>query len=155
MGLEIERKYLTKDDSWKNSVYKSFDIKQGYLSSVVERVVRIRVKGDKGFLTIKSEVKTMTRLEYEYEIPLEEAEEMLALCEKPIIEKVRHLVKIDNHIWEVDVFDGENAGLTVAEIELDDEGEAFVLPKWVGTEVTADIRYYNSNLIKKPFKTWT
>jgi len=155
MGLEIERKFLIKDDTWKSDVSKAFNIKQGYLSSVVERVVRIRVRGDKGFLTIKSEVKNMTRLEYEYEVPLEDAEAMLKLCEKPIIEKVRHLVNIDKHTWEIDVFGGKNEGLMVAEIELEAEQETFILPKWAGEEVTNDKRYYNSNLIRTPFNTWT
>ncbi len=154
MGKEIERKFLIKNDSWKGlaegSVYR-----QGYLSTVKERTVRVRTIAKKGYLTIKGITKGATRLEYEYEISVSDANEMLnILCEKPIIEKKRYKIEYKGMIWEVDEFFGENEGLVFAEIELLSEDQNFEIPEWIGKEVTGDQRYFNSNLIKNPFKNW-
>ena len=154
MKQEIERKYLLKNDDWKTQVTNSFAIKQGYLNSDKHRTVRVRVKGDKGYLTIKGKNVGATRPEYEYAIPLQDAIDMLLLCEPPIIEKTRHIVIIESHTWEIDIFEGTNAGLQVAEIELNSEDEHFTIPTWVGYEVTDDARYYNSSLISQPFSSW-
>lgn len=152
--LEIERKFLIANDDWKQDVSNSTIIKQGYLNSTPERTVRIRVRGEKAYLTIKGKNENLTRKEFEYEIPLAEGNELLMLCEKPIIEKIRHLVKIEHHTWEIDVFDGENKGLIVAEIELTSENELFTKPNWLGDEVSNDVRYYNSALIRFPYSKW-
>ena len=154
MGLEIERKFLLKNDDWKNDVDKGTSIKQGYLNSHIERTVRVRVFGDKGFLTIKGKNENLSRTEFEYDIPLKEAEALLGLCEKPIIEKTRFLFHNQEDIWEIDVFEGENRGLIVAEIELQSEEQEVQLPEWIGEEVSHDNRYYNSSLINKPFSNW-
>ncbi len=154
MGLEIERKFLVKNDSWKKEVSNSFSLKQGYLSSNPDRTVRIRITEQSAFLTIKSKSQGISRQEFEYTIPLNEAKELLLLCEKPIIEKIRYLVKIESHTWEIDVFEGENKGLTIAEIELSDENEEFEIHAWIGKEVSDDSRYFNSNLIACPFNSW-
>ncbi len=156
MSLEIERKFLLKNTDFKQEAYKKEYIKQGFLNSDKERTVRIRVKDDFGFLTIKgkSTISGTTRFEWEKEIDKKEAEELFNLCEKGIIEKYRYLVKNDRHIYEVDEFLGENKGLLVAEIELSSENEAFNKPEWIGKEVTGDIKYYNSNLSKCPFIEW-
>jgi CYTH domain-containing protein len=130
--------------------------RQGYLSSHPGRTVRIRTVEDKGYLTIKGISMGATRSEYEYEIPGAEAAELLRdLCEKPIIEKIRYKIRYEDLLWEVDEFLGENAGLVVAEVELADENQSVTLPSWAGTEVTADARYYNSNLFKNPYSKWT
>lgn len=156
MSLEIERKFLLKNTDFKQEAYKREYIKQGFLNSDKERTVRIRVKDDFGFLTIKgkSTISGTTRFEWEKEIDKKEAEELFNLCEKGIIEKYRYLVKNDQHIYEVDEFLGENKGLLVAEIELSSENEAFNKPEWIGKEVTGNIKYYNSNLSKFPFIEW-
>ncbi len=154
MAEEIERKYLLKNDEWKKQIQKSFSIKQGYLNTHPERTVRIRIKNDKGILTIKGLTKGITRLEYEYEVPFQDAMELLDLCEQPIVEKVRHIVIYENLTWEIDIFDGVNKGLQLAEVELDSEDQIFKVPNWIDKEVTADRRYYNSSLIKMPFKNW-
>lgn len=154
MGLEIERKFLIKNDSWKSSVTRSHVIKQGYLNSHPERTVRIRLYGDQGILTIKGKSQNLTRKEYEYDIPNYEAEALLGLCEKPLIEKTRYLCQHDGHVWEVDVFEGNNEGLVLAEIELTREKEEFSMPDWAGEEVSTDPRYFNSALIQHPFKQW-
>ena len=154
MGVEIEKKFLLAGNDWKE-LAEGASYRQGYLSSVKERTVRVRTIRDKGFLTIKGISVGATRLEYEYEIPFEEANELLnELCEKPLIEKNRYKVNIGEHTWEIDEFFGENEGLVVAEIELESEGQAFEKPEWVGEEVTGDPRYFNSNLISNPFKQW-
>ena len=154
MGVEIEKKFLLAGNDWKE-LAEGASYRQGYLSSVKERTVRVRTIGDKGFLTIKGISVGATRLEYEYEIPFDEANELLdELCEKPLIEKNRYKVNIGEHTWEIDEFFGENEGLVVAEIELESEGQSFEKPKWVGEEVTGDPRYFNSNLISNPFKQW-
>ena len=154
MGLEIERKFLVVGEAWREQVTEATELKQGYLNRDPERTVRVRVAGDQGFLTIKGRTEGLSRVEFEYEIPLAEAEALLALCERPIIEKVRHLIPHQGHTWELDVFAGENAGLRVAEIELQQEDEAFVRPEWLGEEVSADRRYYNAALIAHPYSEW-
>ena len=154
--IEIERKFLVTSEAFKKEAFAQNRIAQGYLSSVPERTVRVRIKGDKGFLTIKgaSNETGLSRFEWEKEIPIEEATALLKLCEKGIIDKTRFEVKIGNHIFEVDEFYGENEGLIIAEVELKSETEAFEKPVWLGKEVTNDIRYYNSYLSKNPFTNW-
>jgi adenylate cyclase len=154
--IEIERKFLTTSDAFKAAAFVQNRITQGYLSSVPERTVRVRIKGNKGFLTIKgaSNESGISRFEWEKEIPVDEAQKLLLLCEKGVIDKTRYEVKIGNHIFEVDEFYGENEGLIVAEIELQSETETFEKPFWLGKEVTNDNKYYNSYLSKNPFKNW-
>ena len=155
MANEIERKFLVKGD-FTPYVSKETRIVQGYLSSVPERTVRVRIKGDKGFLTVKGigNDSGASRYEWEKEVPLGETEELLKLCEPGVIDKVRFLVKAGVHTYEVDQFHGENEGLTVAEIELSSETESFEKPSWLGEEVTGDKKYYNSMLMKHPFTRW-
>lgn len=155
MGLEIERKFLVNGD-FKSSAYKTFEIAQGYLSSTPERTVRIRIKSDKAFITIKgfSDSTGVMRSEWEYEIPLSDAKDMLQLCEEGIIRKRRYLVKVGDHTFEVDEFLDENLGLIMAEVELAELNEDVELPTWIGKEVTGDKRYYNSYLSRKPYTTW-
>ena len=154
MGKEIERKFLVRGEAWK-SLAKGTFYRQGYLNSAKERTVRIRTIDDKAFLTIKGLTVGATRAEYEYEIPLADCNAMLdALAEKPLIEKNRYKVPFAGLTWEIDEFFGDNAGLVVAEVELSSEGEGFEKPEWIGEEVTADPRYFNSNLIKHPYKRW-
>ena len=155
MAKEIERKYLVKDSSYKSNSTETY-ICQGYITTNKEGVVRVRIKEDKGYLTIKGKNRGSVRLEYEYPIPVTEAKEIIEnLCKKPIIEKKRYIVKAeDGHIWEIDEFIGDNEGLVVAEIELSSETEDYTLPEWVGDEVTDDVRYYNSNLMTNPYKNW-
>lgn len=154
MGVEIERKFLVNSEQWKNGVERSVEIKQVYLSTTPERTVRVRIKGEKGFLTIKGKTQNLSRAEFEYEVPLEEALGLLKLCEGHPIEKVRHEVRVGGKLWEVDVFEGENAGLVLAEIELESEVESFEMPVWAGEEVSADLRYFSSYLSQHPFKGW-
>ena len=156
MAKEIERKFLVKGD-FKREAYDAVRITQGFLSSVPERTVRIRIKGDKGFITIKGigNASGVTRYEWEKEIPLEEARELLLLCEPGMIDKKRYLVKAGQYTFEVDEFYGDNSGLIIAEIELPDEDALFERPAWLGEEVTGDPRYYNVMLVKHPFKTWS
>ena len=155
MAQEIERKFLVKGD-FKSLATKSTRIIQGYLSSVPERTVRVRVKGDKGFITIKGigSQSGASRYEWEKEIPVEEVNELLKICEPGVIDKTRFLVPVGKHTFEVDEFYGENEGLIIAEIELNSEGESFETPNWIGQEVTGDARYYNSMLMKNPYKVW-
>jgi adenylate cyclase len=154
VGVEIERKFLLSGDGWKNLGEPVF-FKQGYLSSNKERVVRVRIEGDRAVLTIKGANKGATRGEWEYEIPVADAIELLdGLCEQPLIEKFRRRIPFAGNVWEVDEFLGVNAGLVVAEIELQSEDQQFDQPDWIGAEVTDDLRYLNSNLIKQPFSTW-
>lgn len=155
MALEIEKKFLVTGDFKKDSI-KATRITQGYLSSVPERTVRVRIKGDKGFITIKGIGSTSgaSRFEWEKEIPVSEVEQLLEICEPGVIDKTRFLVTSGKHTFEVDEFYGENEGLVIAEVELSNENEAFVKPEWLGTEVTGDVRYYNSMLMKNPFKRW-
>ncbi|MCP4428246.1 MAG: CYTH domain-containing protein [Chloroflexi bacterium] len=153
MGTEIERKFLVVGNGWRETEGKLY--RQGYLNSAKERVVRVRVVGEKGYLTIKGVNVGAVRAEFEYEIPVEEANEMLnSLCEWPIVEKQRHIVEFGGFTWEVDAFADENEGLVVAEIELESEDQSFDKPDWIGEEVTDDPRYYNVNLVKRPFQTW-
>ena len=154
--IEIERKFLVNSNDFKTEAFNQNRIAQGYLSSVPGRTVRVRIKGNKGFLTIKgaSNESGLSRFEWEKEIPLDEATELLKLCEEGIIDKTRFEVKMGKHILEIDEFYGENEGLVMAEIELNSETETFEKPSWLGKEVTNDKRYYNSYLSKKPFKNW-
>ena len=155
MGQEIERKYLITGE-FKSKAIKSLQIKQGYLSSIPERTVRVRIQDNQGFLTIKGSNKknSISRFEWEKEITKEEANELIQLCEVGIIDKKRYIVPFGNKIIEVDEFYGENEGLILAEIELDDENENIEKPNWLGKEVTDDPRYYNSMLMKNPYKNW-
>mgnify|MGYP001462870945 FL=1 len=154
MAQEIERKFLITGEAWRE-LAKGTAYRQGYLSTVKERTVRVRTIDDKGFLTIKGITVGATRAEYEYEIPAGDANEMLDdLCEQPIIEKKRYKVPLDGFIWEIDEFGGVNEGLIVAEIELESEDQKFNKPDWIGDEVSGDPRYFNSNLIANPFTTW-
>lgn len=155
MGQEIERKYLITGE-FKSKAIKSLQIKQGYLSSIPERTVRVRIQDNQGFLTIKGSNKknSISRFEWEKEITKEEANELIQLCELGIIDKKRYIVPFRDKIIEVDEFYGENEGLILAEIELDDENENIEKPNWLGKEVTDDPRYYNSMLMKNPYKNW-
>ena len=154
MATEIERKYLVVDDSWRSRAVGTV-FRQGYLSTIKERTVRVRVAGDHGYLTIKGITVETVRSEFEYEIPRADADQMLdELCEQPLIEKTRYEIETDGMIWEIDAFTGVNDGLLVAEVELDDKAQEIVLPRWVGEEVTHDPRYFNSNLIAHPFSEW-
>lgn len=154
--VEIERKFLVTSDAFKAEAFAQNRIKQGYLSSVPERTVRVRIKGDKGFLTIKgiSNESGLSRFEWEKEILVDEAEKLLLLCETGVIDKTRFEVKSGNHIIEIDEFYGENQGLIMAEIELKSETETFEKPIWLDEEVTNDKRYYNAYLSNNPFKNW-
>jgi len=154
--IEIERKFLVTSEAFKKEAFTQNRIAQGYLSSVPDRTVRVRLKGDKGFLTIKgvSNESGLSRFEWEKEIPVDEAKELLTLCEKGVIEKTRFEVKMGIHVFEIDEFYGENEGLIMAEIELESETEPFEKPNWLGEEVTKDNRYYNSYLSKNPFRYW-
>jgi CYTH domain-containing protein len=152
MGKEIERKFLVREGSWRNE--KGTRYRQGYLSSVKERVVRVRTINDKGYLTIKGLTVGASRLEFEYEIPPQDTDLLLEICEKPLIEKIRFKVEEKGFVWEIDEFLGKNKGLIVAEVELESENQDFPKPDWVLDEVTGDPRYFNSNLIKNPFNMW-
>lgn len=154
--VEIERKFLVTSNAFKSDALRKNHIAQGYLSSEPERIVRVRIKGEKGFLTIKgkSSETGISRFEWEKEIPINEAKELLLLCEKGAIEKTRYEIQVGQHLFEVDEFHGENEGLIMAEVELQSESEIFEKPLWLGQEVTQDPRYYNSYLSKHPFKTW-
>lgn len=146
MGLEIERKFLVTNNDFRQMANNIFTICQGYLCKDPERIVRIRTKGERGFITIKGITEGVTRLEFEYEIPIEEAKCMLRMCIPPLIEKMRYIISFEGKIWEIDEFSGELAGLKVAEIELSSENEEFKCPDFIGEEVTGNPAYYNSNL---------
>lgn len=154
MALEIERKFLLKDDSWTSQVVRSHVLKQGYLASSPGPTVRIRTSDQRAFLTIKGKTTGISRVEFEYEIPMEEALELLKLSANAPIEKTRHIVKADGHVWEIDVFEGANLGLVLAEVELQSEDEQIDLPAWIGMEVSDDPRYFNSYLSQNPFNEW-
>jgi adenylate cyclase len=155
VGVEIERKFLVRGDGWRRAAHDSQAMRQGYLNNEKRCSVRVRVGGGRGWLNVKSATLGASRLEFEYAIPLEDAHHMLdELCLKPLIEKVRHFVEVGGRLWEVDEFEGDNAGLVVAEIELDDAEEIFEMPDWLGEEVTHDVRYYNTSLSRRPFKAW-
>jgi adenylate cyclase len=154
--IEIERKFLVTSDEYKTAAFAKNEIAQGYLNSTPERTVRVRIKGNKGYLTIKGKGNEsgMSRFEWEKEIPVSEAKSLLELCEKGVISKTRFEIKVGNHVYEVDEFYGENSGLVVAEIELQSETETFEKPSWLGNEVTNNEQYYNAYLSKTPFKNW-
>ena len=154
--IEIERKFLVSSDAFKNDALRKNHIAQGYLNSAPERTVRVRIKGEKGFLTIKgkSNESGLSRYEWEKEITVTEAQELLALCEKGVIEKTRYEIPLGHHLFEVDEFHGENEGLIIAEVELQSENEIFEKPIWLGKEVSHDERYYNSYLSQHPFTSW-
>ncbi|OYE06299.1 CYTH domain-containing protein [Nostoc sp. 'Peltigera membranacea cyanobiont' 232] len=154
MAKEIERKYLVRGDSWRGlaegSVYR-----QGYIATQDKTTVCIRIVGEKSYLTIKGPSIKYSRLEFEYPIPVKDAQEILeTLCERPFIEKVRYKIEFGGLIWEIDEFDGVNKGLILAEVELNDENQQIELPNWIGQEVSDDSRYFNSNLVKHPFSQW-
>ncbi|WP_159018892.1 CYTH domain-containing protein [Algibacter sp. L3A6] len=154
--IEIERKFLVKSEAFKDEAFKQTRISQGFLNTDKARTVRVRLKGEQGFITIKgaSSESGLSRFEWEKEIPKQEAEALLELCEPSIIDKTRYEIKLGQHIYEVDEFYGDNFGLIVAEIELNTETETYIKPDWLGNEVTGDVKYYNSQLSKKPFKSW-
>lgn len=155
MGVEIERKFLVNHAQWEQVEKPSGEFyRQGYLLTDSKKTIRVRQTSDKGFLTIKGISVGATRAEYEYEIPSEEAKELLDQFSVAELSKIRYKISIDNHIWEVDVFSGKNEGLIVAEIELKSEDEAFEIPGWIDREVTGEEKYYNSNLVSEPFSNW-
>lgn len=156
MAQEIERKFLVNGE-FKSQAYQSVRIIQGYLCSVPERTVRIRIREEQGFITIKgkSDSDGLSRYEWEKQITVEDARELLQLCEPGVIDKTRYLVGVGNHVFEVDEFYGENEGLVLAEVELKSKDEPFERPGWLGAEVTGDLRYYNGMLSKRPYKLWT
>jgi adenylate cyclase len=153
MGQEIERKFLVDTARW-HPAGDGVAYRQGYLSSHPERVVRVRLEGEAGKLTIKGPTAGVTRVELEYDVPRADAEQLLELCERPLIEKVRHTEEHGGKTWEIDVFAGDNEGLVVAEIELSSESETFERPPWATEEVSHDPRYYNARLVKAPYRTW-
>jgi adenylate cyclase len=154
LGTEIERKFLVTNDGWKG-VAPGVPYRQGYLSRPGSSVVRVRVAGEKGFLTVKGPTRGLTRTEFEYSIPAADAAAMLEeLCEKPLIEKTRYRVPWGSHVWEVDEFRGANTGLVMAEVELASEDDEPELPEWIGREVSAEPRYFNLQLARTPFTTW-
>ena len=157
MSLEIERKFLVKNEDFKKEFYQKKQLKQGYLNSDKNRTVRVRISDNNAFLTIKGKSNSTgtTRFEWEKEIDKTEAEQLLFLCESSIIDKTRFYMKSENHVFEVDEFYGDNEGLVIAEIELSSENESFKKPSWLGIEVTGNKRYYNSSLSKISFKSWT
>jgi len=155
MATEIEHKFLLRDDRWRSQVERSARMRQGYLTSDARCSVRVRIADGQSFLNLKSGTLGIQRSEYEYPIPLAEAEEILdMLCEKPLLEKTRHFLWFGEHLWEIDEFEGDNAGLIVAEVELSRSDEPFARPDWLGEEVSHDIRYYNSQLARHPYQTW-
>jgi adenylate cyclase len=153
MGMEIERKFLLVNDDWRQSGIKGLHLSQGYLNEE-GNTVRVRTADDKGYLTIKSKTKGISRMEFEYEIPLGDAMQLLTLSQTPVVEKYRYRIPFEGHLWEVDEFCGDNSGLVVAEVELKSEEEPYVKPAWIGEEVSADKRYRNTNLAKRPYKEW-
>lgn len=156
MAQEIERKFLVKDDSFKELAFSFSRIAQGYICSTRGRTVRVRIRDDKGYLTIKGPAgeNGLSRYEWEKELPLAEAQELMKLCERGMIDKVRYLVQCGKHVYEVDEFHGDNEGLVVAEIELASEDESFEKPDFIGEEVTGIVKYYNSFLMKFPYSKW-
>ena len=154
MALEIERKFKVANAGWRDTVTRSTSLRQGYLSTKPEATVRVRLENGVGTLTIKSKTRGISRSEFEYDIPNSEATQLLQLCEGPLIEKIRHLVIIGEHTWEIDEFIGDNQGLIIAEIELSSEDESFEKPAWLSKEVSDDARYYNSSLVNHPYSQW-
>lgn len=155
MGVEIERKFLVEGTAWQRHVKGRRRLRQGYLSVTGKSVVRVRIDGDaRAFLTVKTAGPQLVRSEFEYAIPLPDAESLLTLVQGAVIDKVRHEVPSGNLLWEIDVFAGENAGLVIAEVELKSEAEYVVTPDWLGAEITGDERYYNSSLVHRPYRSW-
>lgn len=154
MPSEIERKFLLASSEWRSLVTESRRIAQGYLSRDPERTVRVRITGEKAFMTIKGKTEGISRAEIEFPLPLETAQNLLPLCFQPLIDKTRHLAPHSGHLWEIDEFHGPNAGLIVAEIELEAEDTAFTHPDWLGAEVSHDFRYTNASLSERPFSEW-
>lgn len=154
MGVEIERKFLVNGEGWRQPPERQQRLSQGYLSRDPARTVRVRIAGQQAFLTIKGATVGATRAEFEYEIPLADATQLLALCDGPVVDKIRHLASVGGMGWEVDEFLGANAGLVLAEIELQSEAQTFERPTWLGDEVTGDGRYVNANLAAHPFSRW-
>jgi adenylate cyclase len=152
MGVEIERKFLVKSEAWKSNVSKSLQCRQGYLALDKKKTVRVRVMGQQAFLTVKGATAGISRMEFEYEIDVSDAEQMLMLCEH-LVEKTRHFIEYEGMTWELDVFEGENSGLIMAEIELESEEQLFAMPGWAGKEVSDDVRYFNGYLSKYPYGT--
>ena len=156
MAIEIEHKFLLANDDWREQIIRSIKYRQGYLNSQATCSIRIRISDDHAWLNIKSATIGTHRNEYEYEIPIPDANEIVQnLCRKPIIEKTRHFVIDDGNTWEIDEFDGDNLGLIVAEIELSEIGKPFSKPHWLGEEVTHDLRYYNNKLAIHPYSKWS
>lgn len=154
MGTEIERKFWVSGDAWRG-LAPGVAYCQGYIPTQDHRTVRVRIAGSQGYLTLKGPVRGMSRSEFEYEIPVVEARQILAeLCDRPLVEKIRYRIPVGQHVWELDEFLGENAGLILAEVELASEVETFERPRWAGVEVTGDRRYYNSYLAQHPFRQW-
>jgi len=155
MAVEIERKFLVINDKWRENILSESTIKQGYIANQENATVRIRVARDSAWLNIKGSTQGIRRAEFEYPIPLEDAEAMLQeVAQQPYIAKTRYKVKCGDHIWDLDLFDGENRGLVMAEVELNDEQESFEMPEWAGEEVSGDPRYYNASLVKHPYTVW-
>ncbi len=154
--IEIERKFLVNSDAYKSEAFKKTRISQGFLNTDKARTVRVRLKGDKGFITVKGQSSKdgLSRFEWEKEIPKDETQSLLKLCEPTIIDKMRYEIEVGNHIFEVDEFFKDNEGLVIAEVELKFENEVFEKPNWLGKEVTGTIKYYNSQLSKAPYKSW-
>ena len=157
MAKEIERKFLVISDRWRHYIAQGKAYRQGYIATTYPgQSVRVRIAGDKGYLTIKGPVAGLTRAEFEYEIPLPDAREMLeTLCDRPLIEKIRYRLPLGEVVWEIDEFLGENEGLVVAEVELASEDQPFERPDWLGEEVSNQVKYYNSNLVKRPYSRWS
>ena len=153
MAAEIERKFLIADDSWRDGT-PGVRIAQGYLSQDPDRTVRVRIAGGDAWLTIKGRSEGIRRAEFEYAIPADDAQALLEMCLPSVIDKTRHKVSYDGHLWEIDVFHGDNEGLVIAEVELADESISPALPPWTGAEVSSDARYFNSCLATAPFKKW-
>jgi adenylate cyclase len=155
MGIEIERKFLVKNEAWKSDDLEGLRCRQGYLIAEKEKTVRIRIIGERAFLTIKGKTAGITRSEFEYEIPVQDAEALLELCGGAVIEKTRYFIECAGMTWELDVFAGDNTGLVMAEIELEAEDQRFILPPWAGKEVSSEMRYYNASLASHPFSEWS
>jgi len=155
MGIEIERKFLAEGDGWKAAAGDGLACRQGYLAIDPEKTIRVRIIGEQAFLTIKGATSGISRSEFEYEIPVADAAELLKLCGDAVVEKTRYFIGHGGMVWELDVFSGTNEGLVMAEIELETEDQSFELPDWVGREVSGDARYYNASLARKPFTNWS
>lgn len=155
--IEIERKFLVLSDAYKSEAFKRTRIVQAFLNSDKKRIVRVRISGDQGFLTIKGEPSEdgVSRFEWEHQISISDAEALLRLCEDGVIDKMRYEVKSGAHVFEVDEFFGSNAGLVVAEVELNHVSEDFKKPEWLGVEVTGQVKYFNSQLLMNPYKNWS